>query len=61
VSIQESVFRVLSLPLCYKSKKIIFVSSSPAEQRDRAPKPRTVIMQMEDDDEDVFLSSVHDR
>ena len=61
VSIQESVFRVLSIPLCKKTRAVVFVSTTPEGSRDKAPKPIHEIQQMADDDENVFLSSIHDR
>jgi len=61
VSVQEAIYRVLSLPLCLKSKNNVFISGDLSAKRDRVPKKKEVIASMKDDDEDVFEKSIHDR
>ena len=61
VSIQESLYRVLSLPLCMKSKRDVFISGALSAKRDHIPKRREVIDAMDDEDRDVFEKNIHDR
>ena len=61
VSIHEAVKRVLSQWLFKKSRTVINVSNHPAEERHRMPKSDFELAGKEDDDEDVFMASVHDR
>ena len=61
VSIQEAAYRVLSLPLYYKSKKVVFISPHLEEKRDRVPKSVMEISKMEDEEEDIYETSIHDR
>ena len=61
VSIQESIYRVLSLPLYQKSKKVVFISGELAAKRDHVPKKKAEIELMKDEEEDVFELNIHDR
>ena len=61
VSLQESVYRVLSLPLCYKSKNVLFINTHLREKRDLVPKKKAELDFMADDDENVFEDTLHDR
>ena len=61
VSIHEAVKRVLSQWLFKKSRTVINISNHPAEERHRMPKSGLDLAMKEDDDEDVFMASVHDR
>ena len=61
VSVHEAVKRVLSQWLFKKSRTVINVSNHPAEERHRMPKSSFELADKEDDDEDVFMASVHDR
>ncbi|XP_062572139.1 uncharacterized protein LOC134234095 [Saccostrea cucullata] len=61
VSAQEATFRVLSLPLCYFDRQRIFVSTNPPTERVKLLKPRAVIEQMEDDDEDIYQVGLLDK
>ena len=60
VSVHEAVKRVLSQWLFRKSRTVVHVNSHPKEERHRMPKSQFELACMEDDDEDVFMSSVHD-
>ena len=61
VSVHEAVKRVLSQWLFKKSRTVINISNHPAEERHRMPKSEFELAGKEDDDEDVFMASVHDR
>ena len=57
----EAAMRVLSLPLIEKTRKVIFVNSNQQDQRVVLPKAQSVLQTMEDDDEDVFATTIQDR
>ena len=59
VSAQEAVMRSTSIPLMQKSTKVIFVSSN--TKSDRISLPRFDLNTLDDAEEDVFATSVHDR
>ena len=61
VSIHEAVKRVLSQWLFKKSRTVINISNHPEEERHRMPKSASELADKEDDDEDVFMASIHDR
>ena len=61
VSVHEAVKRVLSQWLFKKSRTVINISNHPSEERHRMPKSTFELADKEDDDEDVFMASVHDR
>ena len=61
VSVHEAVKRVLSQLLFKKSRTVINISNHPSEERHRMPKSAFELADKEDDDEDVFMASVHDR
>ena len=60
VSIHEAVKRVLSQWLFRKSRTVVYVANHPSEQRHRMPKSGFDLAGMDDDDENVFMSSIHD-
>ena len=60
VSVHEAVKRVLSQWLFRKSRLVISVSNHPKDERHRMPKNQFELADMDDDDEDVFMSSIHD-
>ena len=61
VSIHEAVKRVLSQWLFRKSRCVVFVNNSPAEERHRMPKHLWELAELDDNDEDIFKPSIHDR
>ena len=61
VSAQEAVYRLLSLPLKKSSRKVVFVNTSRKEKRVSMLKPSHLLDQLNDDDEDVFCTSLIDR
>ena len=60
VSVHEAVKRVLSQWLFKKSRTVINISNHPAEERHRMPKSAFELADKEEDDDDVFMASVHD-
>ena len=61
VSVHEAVKRVLSQWLFRKSRCVVFVNNSPAEERHRMTKHQWELAELDDDDEDIFKPSIHDR
>ena len=61
VSAQESVYRMLSLPLKKSTRQVIFVNSGPPEDRVKILKPKSVLETLEDDDADIYCSNLIDR
>ncbi len=61
VSAQEAVYRILSLPLKQLSRKVVFVNTSPKEERVTLLKPASQLKQVEDDSEDIYFTSLIDR
>ena len=61
VSIHEAVKRVLSQWLFKKSRTVINVSNHPGEERHRMPKSNSLLAEKDDNDEDIWMASVHDR
>ena len=61
VSSQESSYRILSLPLKRQSRKVVFINTDPKCERTSMTKPLSAIQTLEDDDEDLYLTSLIDR
>ena len=61
VSVHEAIHRVTSQWLFRKSRSVVFVNNAPKEERHRMPKSPCDLAGMEDEDEDVFMASIHDR
>ncbi|KAI8484274.1 hypothetical protein Bbelb_380590 [Branchiostoma belcheri] len=61
VSAQEAAYRLLSLPLKKASRTVQFINTSPKEKRVSMLKSSAVLDAMEDEDEDVFETSLNDR
>ena len=61
VSIHEAVKRVLSQWLFKKSRTVINVSNHPGEERHRMPKSNSLLAEKDDNDEDIWMASVHDQ
>ena len=57
VSAQEAVYRILSLPLKQLSRNVVFVNTFPKD-RVSLLKPMSHIQNMEEDSEDIFLTSL---
>ena len=60
VSVQEAVYRILSLPLKQMSRKVIFINTA-AKDRVSLPKPISQIQHMDEDSEDIYQTSLIDR
>ncbi|MEW8547603.1 MAG: AAA family ATPase [Candidatus Thiodiazotropha sp.] len=61
VSAQEAVYRLLSLPLIKGSRQILFVPTDLPDHRTKLFKPLKVIQELDDDDEDLYLSGIIDK
>ena len=57
----ESVMRILSMWLMKKSKKVVTVNSEMKENRVSLPKTQEQLSKMDDDDTDIFATSIIDR
>ena len=61
VSAQEAAYRLLSLPLKKCSRQVIFVNTSPKENRVSMLKPTAVLQDMDEGDEDIFCKCLTDK
>ena len=61
LSAQEAVYRILSLPLKMLSRKVVFVNTSPKEDRVSLLKPVCQLENMDDESEDIYQTSLIDR
>jgi hypothetical protein len=61
VSAQAAAFRLLSLPLKHASRKVVFVNTAPRSKRVSMWKPQSILETMDDNDEDIFCTSLLDR
>ena len=61
VSAQEATFRLLSMPLTKSSRSVVFVNTAPKDKRVSMLKPRKILQEMDDDDENIFCTSPLDR
>ncbi len=61
VSAQETVYRLLSLPLKQLSRAVIFVDTNPKKDRISVLKSRDDITKLDNDDTNVFQKSLIDR
>ena len=61
VGAPEAAMRVLSFPLIKKSRKVIFVNGNEPGNRVVLPKSKKILETMEDNDENIFTTSIHDR
>ena len=61
VSAQETAFRLLSMPLKRQSRKVVFINTDPKNERATMTKPMSAINSLEDDDEDLYQTSLIDR
>ena len=58
VSIHEAIYRVTSQWLFHKSRSVVYVSNAPEEEHHRMPKHQGDLLQMKDEDENVFQVSI---
>ena len=61
VSAQEAVYRILSLPLKQLSRKVVFINSSPKEERVSMLKSACQLEKMDKESEDIYQTSLIDR
>ena len=61
LSAQEAVYRMLSLPLKQVSRTVVFVSTDTKDKRTCLLKPKHVLDDMDDDSEDIYMTSLIDR
>ena len=61
VSAQETVYRILSMPMKHLSRSVVFVDINPKNQRIAVLKNIDVLKQLEEDDTNVFEKSLVDR
>jgi hypothetical protein len=61
VSAQEAALTLLSLPLKYASRKVVFVNTAPRSKRVSILNPQSILETMDDNDEDIFCTSLLDR
>ena len=54
ISAQEAVYNVLHLPMKKSSRQVIFINTTPPDERVQLLKPINDIQEMEDDCEDVY-------
>ena len=58
ISAQEAVYIVLQLPMRKASRQIIFINTSPPDERVELLKPIQDIKEMDDDSEEIYTSSL---
>ena len=58
LSAQEAVYRILSLPLKMLSRKVVFVNTSPKEDRVSLLKPADQLKSLDADSEDIYQTSL---
>ena len=61
LSAQEAVYRILSLPLKMLSRKVVFVNTSPKQERVSLLKPADQLANLDTDSEDIYQTSLIDR
>ena len=61
VSVQEAIYRVLSIPLFKKSSTVLFLNNKTESKREKVPLPQSVLSAMDEDETDIFMKSIHDR
>jgi len=58
ISAQEAVYIVLQLPMRKSSRQIVFINTSPPEERVELLKPLNDIKEMDDDCEDIYTNGL---
>ena len=61
ISAQEAVYIVLQLPMRKSSREVIFINTTPPEERVQLLKPLNEIEEMDDDSEEVHSSGLLNR
>ncbi len=58
VSVQETVYRVLSIPMKQLSRAVVFVDTNPNSERIAVLKDSATLRQLDDDDTGVFQKAL---
>jgi DNA replication protein DnaC len=58
ISAQEAVYIVLQLPMRKSSRQVVFINTSPPEDRVRLLKPLQEINEMDDDSDEIYASGL---
>ena len=58
ISAQEAVYIILQLPMRKASRQIVFINTSPKDERVEILKPVSDIKELDDDSEDIFTSGL---
>ena len=58
ISAQEAVYIILQLPMRKASRQIVFINTSPKDERVEILKPVSYINELDDDSEDIFASGL---
>ena len=61
LSAQEAAYRILSLPLKQLIRKVVFINTSPKEERVTMLKSKSELEKMDDGCEDIYCTSLIDR
>ena len=61
VSAQETVYRVLSIPLQRCTRSVVFINTDNKESRDALLLPFSQLQKLDDDNEDVYCKNIIDR
>ena len=61
VSAQETVYRILSLPMKQLSRSVVFINTNPKHERIAVLKTKDKLSQLDKNDTDVFFKSLIDR
>ena len=61
VSAQEAAYLLLQMPLTQSSRDVIFVNSSPPEQRVNILKPMSLLKKLSNDDTNITCQGLHER
>lgn len=61
VSDQEAAYRLLSLPLKQSDSQVVFINTSPKERHILMLKPRSAILEMDIDSEDLYFNGLNER
>ena len=58
ISAQEAVYIVLQLPMRKSSRQVVFINTSPPEDRVQLLKPLQEINDLEDDSDEIYVSGL---
>ncbi|KAK4327750.1 hypothetical protein Pmani_001792 [Petrolisthes manimaculis] len=61
ISAQEAVYRLMPMPLKKASRKVVFVNSAPKDKWVSMLRPKRLLQEMDDNDENIFCTSPLDR